>query len=92
MNEQLTDHDKQLLAFAGGWWKYPGARDNAIRQQFGMTPTRYYQALNTLLDRPAAYEHDPMLIKRLRRLRDQRRAGTRSPALHQDRAAGTGVH
>jgi len=37
-----------------------------------MTATRYYQTLNALIDTDAALAHDPMLVKRLRRLRSAR--------------------
>ncbi|MDE9367280.1 DUF3263 domain-containing protein [Luteipulveratus sp. YIM 133132] len=70
--EELTDRDQQILAFERQWWKYPGAKEQMIREQFEMSSTRYYQVLNTLLDSPVALEHDPMLVKRLRRLRASR--------------------
>ncbi|KNX38158.1 hypothetical protein VV01_15000 [Luteipulveratus halotolerans] len=69
---QLTERDEQILAFERQWWKYPGAKEQMIRERFDMSSTRYYQVLNTLLDNPVALEHDPMLVKRLRRLRASR--------------------
>jgi hypothetical protein len=68
----LSDRDRQILAFERQWWKYAGAKEQAIRELFDMSATRYYQLLNLLIDRPEALEHDPMLVKRLRRLRSQR--------------------
>jgi hypothetical protein len=68
----LTDRDRELLAFAALQWKYPGARDAAIRDTFDITPTRYFQLLNELIDKPAAMAADPVLVKRLRRLRESR--------------------
>ena len=53
---------------SGCWWKYAGAKEQAIRAQFGMSATRYYQVLNALIDRPEALAFDPLLVKRLRRL------------------------
>ena len=69
---ELTDRDRSILAFERQWWKYAGAKEQAIRDLFGMSATRYYQVLNALIDRPEALVHDPMLVKRLRRLRATR--------------------
>jgi hypothetical protein len=68
----LESHEKEILAFERQWWKYAGAKEQAVRELFDMSPTRYYQVLNTLIDRPEALAHDPMLIKRLRRMRQSR--------------------
>jgi hypothetical protein len=68
----LSERDRQILAFERQWWKYAGAKEQAIRELFDMSATRYYQLLNVLIDRPEALEHDPMLVKRLRRMRSQR--------------------
>jgi Protein of unknown function (DUF3263) len=68
----LSDRDQRMLALERHWWKYAGAKEHAIREQFEMSATRYYQLLNALLDRPEALAHDPMLVKRLRRLRSAR--------------------
>jgi hypothetical protein len=70
--EGLSERDQEILAFERQWWKYSGAKEQAIRELFSMSATRYYQVLNALLDRPEALEHDPMLVKRLRRLRSSR--------------------
>ena len=68
----LSERDGSILAFERQWWKYAGAKEQAIRDQFGMSATRYYQVLNALIDRPEALAHDPLLVKRLRRLRAAR--------------------
>lgn len=65
----LSDRDRRILEFERQWWKYTGAKETAIRELFELTTTRYYQVLNGLLDDPAALEFDPMLVKRLRRMR-----------------------
>jgi Protein of unknown function (DUF3263) len=67
-----TERDQQILAFERLWWKYAGAKEQAIREQFGMSATRYYQVLNALIDRPESLAFDPLLVKRLRRLRSAR--------------------
>ena len=68
----LSDRDREILAFERQWWKYAGAKEQAIRELFDMNATRYYQVLNALIDNPAALAADPMLIKRLHRLRATR--------------------
>jgi len=74
---QLTEREREFLAFERQWWKYAGAKEQAVRELFGLSGTRYYQVLNALIDRPEALAHDPMLVKRLRRMR-QSRQRTRS--------------
>ena len=64
----LTDREREVLAFERQWWKYAGAKEQAIKELFDMSATRYYQVLNALIDSPSALEADPMLIKGLRRL------------------------
>ena len=68
----LSERDRQILAFERRWWKYAGAKEQAIRELFDMSATRYYQVLNALIDKPEALAADPLLIKRLRRLRTGR--------------------
>ena len=70
--EVLSDRDREILEFERQWWKYAGAKEQAIRELFDMSATRYYQVLNALIDNPAALEADPMLVKRLRRMRASR--------------------
>jgi hypothetical protein len=68
----LSDRDREILEFERQWWKYAGAKETAVREQFDMSATRYYQVLNALIDRPEALEVDPLLVRRLRRLRAAR--------------------
>ncbi len=68
----LSERDAQVLDFERQWWKYAGAKNDGIREQFSMSATRYYQVLNTIIDKPEAMAHDPLLVKRLQRLRAQR--------------------
>ncbi|ADG98849.1 conserved hypothetical protein [Segniliparus rotundus DSM 44985] len=60
------------LAFERLWFKTGAGKESAIRARFGESPVAYFQALNRLLDDPAAYRADPVLVKRLRRLRSAR--------------------
>jgi hypothetical protein len=69
---ELSERDLRILEFERQWWKYAGAKEQAMREKFDMSATRYYQALNALIDRPEALAADPMLVKRLRRLRAAR--------------------
>ena len=68
----LSDRDRRILEFERQWWKYAGAKEQAIRDLFEMSGTRYYQILNGLIDSPQALAFDPMLVKRLRRMRAAR--------------------
>lgn len=70
--EGLSDRDARILDFEHTWWQYPGAKEEAIRELFDMSATRYYQVLNAIIDMPQALEASPMLVKRLRRMRDAR--------------------
>ena len=70
--DDLSERDREVLAFERQWWKYAGAKEQAIRELFDLSATRYYQVLNALIDSPAALAHDPMLVKRLRRMRSTR--------------------
>ena len=72
--DELTDRDRAVLALEARAWRTPGAKEAAIREQLGLAPVRYYQVLNGLLDRPEALAHDPVLVNRLRRLREARRS------------------
>src|SRR5215211_2227098 len=72
VGNELDRREREILAFEGQWWKYAGAKEQAIRELFDMSATRYYQVLNALIDKPEALSADPMLIKRLRRLRSSR--------------------
>ena len=69
----LTDRDRAILDFERSWWTEAGPKDTAIRERFELSGTRYYQLLNELIDDPEALDHDPLLIRRLRRVRDRRR-------------------
>ena len=79
----LAERDRAILDFERQWWRYAGAKENAIAELFGMSANRYYQILNSLIDLPEALAHDPMLVKRLRRLR-----GARQRARSSARRAG----
>lgn len=69
---RLDDQAARILAFERRWWRRPGAKEQAIRDTFGLSVTRYYQLLNRLLDEPAALISDPLLVTRLRRIRASR--------------------
>ena len=75
----LTEREREILAFERQWWRHAGAKENAIRERFDLSATRYYQLLNKLLEKPEAIEADPMLVKRLRKTRAarQRKRGAR---------------
>jgi hypothetical protein len=68
----LSARDLAMLAFERSSWKHGGQKEEAIREEFGVSAARYYQLLGALIDSPAALQEDPMLVKRLQRLRDAR--------------------
>ncbi|PZR54090.1 DUF3263 domain-containing protein [Xylanimonas oleitrophica] len=82
----LSERDREILAFERQWWKYAGAKEQAVRELFDMSATRYYQVLNALIDSPAALAADPMLVKRLRRMRATRQRARSARRLSDDRA------
>lgn len=65
----LTDRDRAILDFESEWLR-PAGKEEAIRDVLGLAPARYYQLLGRLLDTADAQQHDPLLVKRLRRMRD----------------------
>jgi hypothetical protein len=68
----LTDLETRILDFERNWWRFAGAKESAIKELFDLTAPRYYQLLNDLIDREDALLAAPMLVKRLRRLREAR--------------------
>jgi hypothetical protein len=71
---ELTEHEKAVLDFERAWWIDGGSKDIAIRERLGMSAARYYQVLGVLTDAPEALDYDPLLVRRLRRTRRERRA------------------
>lgn len=69
---ELDGRSKAILDFEREWWKFAGAKEQAIKDRFDLSPTRYYQLLNRVVDDEDALAYDPMLVKRLRRMRAAR--------------------
>ncbi|MFD5873484.1 MULTISPECIES: DUF3263 domain-containing protein [unclassified Streptomyces] len=69
----LSGQDRAVLALERRSWAGPGAKERAIREELGISPVRYYQLLNALLDDRRALEEDPVTVNRLRRVREARR-------------------
>ena len=74
MGEVLSERDLAVLEFERHRWKHDGAKEQAIRDQFGLSSARYYQVLGRVIESPAALVHDPMLVRRLQRVRAGRLA------------------
>ena len=72
--DDLSDLDREILAFEEDWFAHAGTKDDVIRERFDLTPTGYHQLLNRLIDLPAAEAHAPRLVRRLRRRRTARHA------------------
>jgi hypothetical protein len=70
----LSDLEVRILDFERQWWRYAGAKDVGIKEHFGLSTREYYELLNNLIDREDALTASPLLIKRLRRLREARLA------------------
>lgn len=68
----LERRERDILLFERQWWQYAGAKEQAIKEMFDLSPTRYYQVLNAVIDNPAALAFDPLLVRRLRRMRQTR--------------------
>lgn len=71
----LSELEAKILEFESSWWRFSGAKEASIKEVFNLTPTAYYQALNNLIDRDDALAAAPILVKRLRRLRESRLSG-----------------
>ncbi|MGI9120323.1 MAG: DUF3263 domain-containing protein [Acidimicrobiales bacterium] len=69
----LSDREKAILDFERRWWSLPGPKEVSIRQHLDLSATRYYQLLGGLVDSADAVGYDPLVVRRLRRLRDHRR-------------------
>ncbi|GAC1531144.1 MAG: hypothetical protein NVS3B12_06690 [Acidimicrobiales bacterium] len=69
----LSSRERAILDFERSWWSQPGSKEQSIRHQLELSPTRYYQLLADLLDSPDALTYDPLVVRRLRRIRDRRR-------------------
>ncbi|MEY3685117.1 MAG: hypothetical protein RJB00_67 [Actinomycetota bacterium] len=72
LGSSLSDLEVRILDFERQWWKYAGAKDAAIRELFDLSTRSYYELLNNLIDREDALAASPLLVKRLRRLRQAR--------------------
>lgn len=79
----LSDRERAILDFEQGWWSRPGPKEAAVREVFGLSPTRYYELLGALLDSADALAYEPLVVRRLRRERDRRRR-----ARYEGRSAG----
>ena len=83
----LSEQERAILAFEGNWWTHQGEKDALVLERFGLPPDRYATVLAELLDRPEALDHDPLVVRRLLRLRDRnRRARVDGATRSQERA------
>ena len=77
----LSELEIKMLEFERTWWRHAGAKESSIKELFNLNPPAYYQFLNNLIDRPAALMAEPLLVKRLLRLREQRTSSRSSARL-----------
>jgi len=71
--QKLTDTAREILAIERQWWQYPGTKEATVRARLDISMVRYTQLLNRLIDSEAALAHDPLTVKRLRRIRAERK-------------------
>jgi hypothetical protein len=69
----LSEREQAILDFERSWWMRDGSKEAAVKEELGLSSARYYQLLGSLLSRDDALAYDPLLVRRLRRLRDRRR-------------------
>lgn len=70
---ELSVRERAVLALERRSWAGPGAKERAIREELGISPVRYFQLLNALIEDERALREDPVTVNRLRRLRAARR-------------------
>ena len=85
---ELTERERALLEFEGSWWTLDDAKDTLIRARFACSLDEYYTELNRLLESPSALAHDPLVVRRLLRLRDRRRRARLEGAAQVDDGRG----
>ncbi|MCR2784088.1 MULTISPECIES: DUF3263 domain-containing protein [unclassified Microbacterium] len=83
----LTPRDRAILDFESGWSRHGPVKEEAIHAHLGLSPARYYQLLGRLIDTPEALEYDPMMVARLRRIRDAREQARRARVAMSPRVA-----
>ncbi|WP_210502934.1 DUF3263 domain-containing protein [Nocardioides xinjiangensis] len=76
--QPLSDFERSVLDFERALWRHLRAKEEAIEETFGVSPARYFRFLDVIISKDAALRHDPLLVRRLRRLRDTRVADRRS--------------
>ncbi|MFB9315000.1 DUF3263 domain-containing protein [Nocardioides plantarum] len=86
--DRLTDTEQAILELERSWWKLTDAKETAVRDRFGWSSGHYYRQVSTLIDRPEALTADPLLVRRLRRLRDDRRDERSSRRRHPTARSG----
>jgi hypothetical protein len=69
----MTVREHQAIRLAAATYRYPGARDTAILEQLGWSPTVFWAVVHALIERPDVITEYPMECRRLQRLRDARR-------------------
>jgi hypothetical protein len=85
----LSERHAAMLDFERGWWDSDEPRDQVIRARFQCAPAEYHAELTRVLDDPAALAHDPLVVRRLKRLRLRARRERQGSAVAV--ASGEGV-
>src|SRR5262245_58732919 len=69
----FSEQDRAVLDFERAWWTRRRPKEAAIREHLAMSSTSYYDRLRRIVDCPAAYDYDPLTVRRVRRRVEQRR-------------------
>ena len=84
----LSERHAAMIDFERSWWNNSRPRDQVIRARFQCSPEEYHAELTAVLDDPAAMDHDPLVVRRLKRLRLR----ARKARIDASTAAGEGQH
>lgn len=75
----MTPLHRRILNFEKRHYAHASNKEQGIRDEFGLSATRYYQVLVRLIADSEAVEAEPVLVNRLQRIMSQRviaRAGS----------------
>ncbi|MFT4864715.1 MAG: hypothetical protein ACI9CV_001293 [Ilumatobacter sp.] len=65
----LSERHAAMLDFERSWWTNDDPRDQVVRARFQCSPEEYDAEIAVVLENPDAAEHDPLVVRRLKRLR-----------------------
>jgi Protein of unknown function (DUF3263) len=69
----LGERARAIIGFEAAWFTLDEDRHDAIRARFACSVEDYNLELNRVIDHPEALTIGPLVVRRLRRLRERRR-------------------